>query len=95
MIYYHDTHYNVNTGGNFMTNRNKHKKIFHTNDLDLHGVKHDEVERMVENYILLNKPPMSIVTGNSDKMKELVENVLNKHKMKFDRFKPSRMTILK
>ena len=91
-MYYHDTHYNVNTGGNFMK---RNKKIFHTTDLDLHGVRHDEVERMVENYILLNKPPMSIVTGNSDKMKELVENVLKKHKMKFERFKPSRMTILK
>ena len=36
--------------------------------LDLHGVRHDDVDRMVENFVLLNEPPISIITGNSDKM---------------------------
>ena len=36
--------------------------------LDLHGVKHTDVDRIVENFVLLNNPPLDIVTGNSDKM---------------------------
>jgi|TARA_R100000278_G_C5427380_1_gene148835 predicted 3-demethylubiquinone-9 3-methyltransferase (glyoxalase superfamily) len=45
--------------------------------LDLHGVRHSEVERLVENFVLLNEPPLTIVCGNSDKMKELVRNKLD------------------
>ena len=43
-----------------------------TNTLDLHGVKHEDVDRLVENFVLLNSPPMRIITGNSEKMKEIV-----------------------
>lgn len=48
--------------------------------LDLHGVRHYEVESMVENFILLNqnKFPLTIICGNSNKMIELVNNVINK-----------------
>jgi len=73
----------------------RYKKNFRTSDLDLHGIKHEDVERMVENYVLLNNPPMSIITGNSDEMKRIVERVLEKHDIKFERFKPARMTIIK
>jgi len=50
--------------------------------LDLHGVRHYEVESMVENFILLNqnKFPLTIICGNSNKMIELVNNVINKLK---------------
>ena len=34
-------------------------------ELDLHGIKHEDVERLVENFILLNQMPMTIITGNS------------------------------
>ena len=40
--------------------------------LDLHGVRHEDVDRIVENFVLLNSPPMRIITGNSEKMKEIV-----------------------
>jgi hypothetical protein len=40
--------------------------------LDLHGVKHDDVERVVENFVLLNEPPLEIICGNSDKMQDIV-----------------------
>ena len=40
--------------------------------LDLHGVKHDDVERLVENFVLLNEPPLEIICGNSDKMQDIV-----------------------
>jgi hypothetical protein len=52
-------------------------------ELDLHGVSHYHVEDMVENWALMNEPPFRVITGNSDKMKELVHKVLNRHKMKF------------
>ena len=49
--------------------------------LDLHGVKHEKVQNMVEDFVLLNDPPFEIVTGNSDKMRELVNAVLDEHEM--------------
>lgn len=50
--------------------------------LDLHGVRHHEVERLVENFILTNQAsvPLTIVCGNSKRMKDLVCSVLNKIK---------------
>ena len=64
-------------------------------ELDLHGIKHEEVDVLVENFVLLNEPPMRIITGNSDEMRELVGKVLEKHKMEWESFIPSQMTILK
>ena len=40
--------------------------------LDLHGVRHHDVERVVENFVLLNEPPLEIICGNSDKMQDIV-----------------------
>ena len=47
--------------------------------LDLHGVKHDEVCFLVEEYILLNQAqfPLKIITGNSNNMKKIVQKVLD------------------
>ena len=51
--------------------------------LDLHGVRHDDVERLVENFVLLNEPPLKIITGNSDRMSNIVivklSELLNKY----------------
>ncbi len=41
--------------------------------LDLHGVRHEEVERLLENFILLNNPPLKVITGNSEYMRSAVE----------------------
>ena len=65
------------------------------NVLDLHGVRHSEVDRLVENFVLLNKSPIRIVTGNSDKMIRLVTDVLHRHSIEYERFKPGQVTILK
>lgn len=45
--------------------------------LDLHGVRHHEVDRLVENFVLLNQNdvPLKIICGNSDKMVSLVTSV--------------------
>ena len=63
--------------------------------LDLHGVRHIDVERLVENFVLLNEPPLTIITGNSDRMRELVINVLNRHSVEYESFKQGQLTILK
>ena len=48
--------------------------------LDLHGIKHQEVDRMVENFIFLNQAdvPLEIVCGNSQRMIDLVLEVLRR-----------------
>tara|TARA_B000000460_G_C21429208_1_gene354378 strand:- start:562 stop:780 length:219 start_codon:yes stop_codon:yes gene_type:complete len=48
--------------------------------LDLHGVRHHEVDLMVENFILLNqeKIPLTLICGGSSKMLELVKTVLDR-----------------
>ncbi|SVA20668.1 uncharacterized protein METZ01_LOCUS73522 [marine metagenome] len=46
--------------------------------LDLHGIRHDQVARTVENFVLLNQDqiPLEIICGNSQKMIDLVISVL-------------------
>ncbi len=49
-------------------------------DLDLHGIRHHEVDRVVENFIYMNQyeMPLKIICGNSTKMVELVQEVLSR-----------------
>lgn len=47
--------------------------------LDLHGVRHHEVDRLVENFVLLNDLPVRIITGNSPTMQALTKEVLVRH----------------
>lgn len=49
-------------------------------ELDLHGIRHYEVDRIVENFILLNQKnlPLTIICGNSLKMIELVKAVTSR-----------------
>ena len=46
--------------------------------LDLHGISHDQVDRVVENFVLLNQDriPLEIICGNSQRMIDLVISVL-------------------
>lgn len=62
--------------------------------LDLHGIRHEDVDRLVENFVLLNETPMRIITGNSHKMRDLVINVLDRNSINYEMFKPSQITIL-
>ena len=64
-------------------------------ELDLHGTKHEDVDRIVENFVLLNELPVRIITGNSDEMRRLVINVLERHHMNYWSFKQGQLTILK
>lgn len=47
--------------------------------LDLHGIRHEDVERQVEDFILMNSTPVRIITGNSPMMKALVDGVVSSH----------------
>jgi len=47
--------------------------------LDLHGRRHYEVDRLVENFILMNQYqlPLSIICGNSQTMINIVQRVIH------------------
>jgi hypothetical protein len=49
-------------------------------DLDLHGVRHSDVDRVVENYVYLNQTsvPLTIICGNSNTMMQLARDVVNR-----------------
>lgn len=51
--------------------------------LDLHGMYHSAVERSVENFILLNETPLKIITGASERMREMVFQILERHNFKY------------
>jgi len=48
------------------------------NELDLHGIKHRDVQLLVEDWVLINQysVPLKIICGNSAKMIQLVDEVL-------------------
>lgn len=46
--------------------------------LDLHGIRHYDVDRLVENFILMNQDqlPLNIICGNSQTMIDIALNVI-------------------
>jgi hypothetical protein len=66
-----------------MRRRKRKRKNQIDTDLDLHGIKHQDVDVTVEDYILFNTPPFKIITGHSLTMKKLTIAVLNRHQYKF------------
>lgn len=65
------------------------------NNIDLHGIKHDDVDRIVENFVLMNELPIRIITGNSDRMISLTKDVLDRHDFQYESFKSGQIIILK
>lgn len=51
--------------------------------LDLHGVRHQDVKVMVEDFLYMNQNefPLEIICGNSEKMIKLVSEVMSNHKV--------------
>lgn len=43
--------------------------------IDLHGVLHEEVERVLHSAFLTEDIPLCVITGHSDRMKGLVASV--------------------
>ena len=54
--------------------------------LDLHGVRHEDVERLLENFILLNEAPLQVITGNSTYMQSKLEIFCSKHHINYERW---------
>jgi hypothetical protein len=54
-------------------------------ELDLHGVLHHQVRDVVENFVLINSKelPLRIITGDSNRMRNLTQNILNKYKFQY------------
>jgi hypothetical protein len=64
----------------------KKSKIKDPRILDLHGVRHRDVDRLVENFVLLEEPPLTIICGNSDKMPKMITTILDRHSIDWDRW---------
>ena len=56
-----------------------------TNTLDLHGFRHEEVDRLVENFVLLNQTllPLNVICGNSNRMIELTKHTLDRLQVQY------------
>jgi hypothetical protein len=63
--------------------------------LDLHGVKHQEVDALVENFVLMNQNsfPLTVICGNSVKMVKLAEVVLNRIGCEYSMYRFGVLTI--
>jgi hypothetical protein len=51
--------------------------------LDLHGIRHVNADNLIEDFILITKPPFAIITGNSLIMKNKSLDLLNKYNFKW------------
>ncbi len=49
-------------------------------DLDLHGVRHYDVDRVVENFVYINQGsvPLTVICGNSARMLALAKESINR-----------------
>ena len=63
--------------------------------LDLHGVRHQEVDALVENFVLMNQYsfPLTVICGNSVKMVKLAETVLNRIGCEYSMYRFGVLTI--
>ena len=54
--------------------------------LDLHGIKHRDVEDLVNSFIgrHFNMLPIEIITGNSVDMQNIVRNIVQSYKLKME-----------
>ena len=49
-------------------------------DLDLHGVRHYDVDRVIENFVYINQGsvPLTVICGNSIRMLSLAKETINR-----------------
>ena len=51
--------------------------------LDLHKKRHDDVDRLTENFVFLNELPLELIIGNSQQMRKIVQDVLDRYEFKY------------
>jgi hypothetical protein len=59
--------------------------------LDLHGIRHADVEAIVEDFVCAEEPPFEIITGNSFEMHSIVNGVLSRYGLEIFRNNPNNM----
>lgn len=47
--------------------------------LDLHNIKHSIVEDKLAEFLNWEETPLKIITGNSEKMREMAKEMINKY----------------
>jgi len=47
--------------------------------LDLHGIKHYQVDEITRSFLNFIELPCQIITGNSEQMKTIVKNVIREY----------------
>lgn len=52
--------------------------------LDLHGMRYEQAELEVENFVLLESTPVKIITGNSVLMRNIVISIAKNHGLLWD-----------
>ena len=64
-------------------------------NLDLHGVRHSDVEVAVEDFVLNNQQqlPLIVICGNSYKMIDIVSKTLKKMEINFEETRYGRIRI--
>ena len=64
-------------------------------NLDLHGVRHSDVEVVVEDFVLNNQQqlPLIVICGNSSKMIDIVSKTLKKMEINFEETRYGRIRI--
>ena len=64
-------------------------------NLDLHGVRHSDVEVAVEDFVLNNQQqlPLIVICGNSSKMIDIVSKTLKKMETNFEETRYGRIRI--
>ena len=61
--------------------RRKKKRTMRT--LDLHGVKHEDVDEKVRKFLNFVELPCNIITGKSPEMKKIVEDIVIEYEWSF------------
>jgi len=49
--------------------------------LDLHGIKHEEAEVLVYNFLFSNDLPVKVITGKSEPMQNIVKKIVGENGM--------------
>jgi len=64
--------------------RKKRNRRPDNTSLDLHGLKHIDVDRIIENHIFSTPCPHNIITGNSAEMHRIAKNVLERNNFRYE-----------
>ena len=66
-----------------------------TKILDLHGIRHYDVDRFVENFLLMNELPLTIITGNSEFMRDKVKEKCKQFEYHCEQWDSATIKVLK